>query len=478
VSVEVLRLPTPEAVTRLCLGLVSEARAAEARLDDPGAVEALHDFRVALRRLRSALRTWREPLGGAVRGRDRGALRRLQRATGGGRDAEVALAWLEKQRAACSPEHAAGVEWLASRWREQLARTHQALEGELRARFRGAAERLERRLPRASGPGRAQPFGDELAGAARAAAADLAAKLARISGAADGEAMHCARIACKRLRYLLEPLREDTAAAAELIDACKVLQTLLGDLNDTAAIGAALEAALGESAAQRSARVSGLIRAGYADRARREAWFTEWPGLIELARLLADERALLFARLERDWLGAGVEKLQDHVRVLGDTLGVLVHGQPEIERKFLLRALPALEGRGAQALLIEQGWVCGAGLPERIRAQSDASGTRYFRTLKLGSGAVRSELETEIAPQLHAELWPRTLGCRLRKRRHRVRDGALTFEIDEFLDRDLVLAEVELPCESARLALPDWLAPLVQREVTGEREYTGSGLGL
>ena len=40
--------------------------------------------------------------------------------------------------------------------------------------------------------------------------------------------------------------------------------------------------------------------------------------------------------------------------------------------------------------------------------------------------------------------------------------------MDEFTDRDLVIAEVELPSEDVRPKIPRWLAPYVVREVTGD----------
>ena len=51
------------------------------------------------------------------------------------------------------------------------------------------------------------------------------------------------------------------------------------------------------------------------------------------------------------------------------------------------------------------------------------------------------------------------------------------WEVDDFLDRDLVLAEVELPSDAAP-ALPEWLAPAVVREVTGDPRYVDATLAL
>jgi CYTH domain-containing protein len=48
--------------------------------------------------------------------------------------------------------------------------------------------------------------------------------------------------------------------------------------------------------------------------------------------------------------------------------------------------------------------------------------------------------------------------------------------VDEFADRDLVLAEIELPSEDVKPKLPQWIAPYVVREVTDESEYLNINL--
>ena len=86
------------------------------------------------------------------------------------------------------------------------------------------------------------------------------------------------------------------------------------------------------------------------------------------------------------------------------------------------------------------------------------------------------EVEEACTAELFDALWPLTAGRRLTKRRHVVADGALTWEIDDFTDRDLVLAEIELVSEDQPVRVPDWLAPYVAREVTGEDAYVNSNL--
>ena len=47
----------------------------------------------------------------------------------------------------------------------------------------------------------------------------------------------------------------------------------------------------------------------------------------------------------------------------------------------------------------------------------------------------------------------------------------LVWEIDEFLDHPLVLAEVELPSETYDVQVPAWLEPHIEREVTEEPAF-------
>jgi CYTH domain-containing protein len=88
----------------------------------------------------------------------------------------------------------------------------------------------------------------------------------------------------------------------------------------------------------------------------------------------------------------------------------------------------------------------------------------------------RLESEEETPREVFEVLWPLTEGRRIEKRRHTVREGATAWEVDEFLDRALVLAEVELPPQAADTPLPEWLRPYLVREVTGDPEYLNENL--
>ncbi len=102
--------------------------------------------------------------------------------------------------------------------------------------------------------------------------------------------------------------------------------------------------------------------------------------------------------------------------------------------------------------------------------------TTLLRTVKLGTGVARTEVEEETTADVFEVLWGLTKGRRVRKRRYEVEEGGLTWQIDEFLGRNLVLAEVELPSAELRPALPPWLEPHVVREVTGEPQFVNLNL--
>jgi len=113
------RLPTDllsrsaqEASRLLALGYLDEISRAEQRLGDPLDAEALHDFRVGLRRLRSCLRAYRVALEGSVSKKMRRRFRDLTLATNAGRDSEIQLAWLRDQAQLLGPGEMEGLAWL------------------------------------------------------------------------------------------------------------------------------------------------------------------------------------------------------------------------------------------------------------------------------------------------------------------------------------------------------------------------------
>ena len=139
----------------------------------------------------------------------------------------------------------------------------------------------------------------------------------------------------------------------------------------------------------------------------------------------------------------------------------------EIERVYLLRALPAPLPRG-EVWRIDQGY-----LPLKSQVMVE-----HIHTIKSGIGLVRQEIERSIDSETFAREWPRTIGRRLEKVRTRVSVGDRVWEIDQFTQIPLVLAECELPSTDAPLNIPDWLAPFIVREVTEEPAFRNAELAL
>ena len=243
---DLARLPAEAGARHVALARLKDATAAYHRLattrdEDP---EALHDFRVALRRLRSCLRAYRPELRGSVSKRSYRRLRRLARVTRKSRDLEVHLAWVRDGKAA--PPHGGVAHALAGRLREAEHRMQKRLEG----RFSRARRRLERQLERLVID---RPLDDDLPAHTMAAVTGRLVRdrsltvrtaLAAIRSIDDRKAIHEARIAAKRLRYLIEPFESAVPDAPDVLTRLAAFQDTFGDLHDVQVFGDELDDSL------------------------------------------------------------------------------------------------------------------------------------------------------------------------------------------------------------------------------------------
>jgi len=473
---EVLR-PAAEGARLVALRQLDEARAALERAGDPEDDEAIHDVRVALRRLRSSLAAYRPLLDEPTARTALERAGRLARQMGGARDTEVWLAWLAPRRESARARRRAALDALGAeleaRYRLERAR---ALEGvgdrfeEFEAELRASLLTYSAQVTSANAPA-APTFALAASDALRCAAAELEGALAAVAGPNDALAEHRSRIAAKRVRYVLEPLRALVDGPPAALGQLRRLQDLLGDRNDRARLGETLRAALERAALATTQGLAEAVRARdeRAERALRAR--TSENSLLDLLRAARDESDALFAELAGEWLFGKSSAFFAQIGELCESLRRLGAPPQEIERKYLLRGLPE-RVQGAESVEIEQGYLPGGVVRERLRRAVGPRGARWTRTVKVGTGVVRAEFEEEIPPSEFSRLWPLTEGARLRKRRYRVPDGELTWEIDEFLDRPLVLAEIELPTEDTAVVVPEWLEPWLEREVTSEPEFS------
>ena len=145
----------------------------------------------------------------------------------------------------------------------------------------------------------------------------------------------------------------------------------------------------------------------------------------------------------------------------------------EIERKFLVRMAPEVEGAVSKRL--RQGYLA-SGHDGEVRVR-DAGGSLTL-TVKTGSGMVRGETEITLTPEQFEALWPATDGRRVEKVRTLVPVGGRVAELDMYEGRLAGLRVVEVEFDSTgdaeAFAPPDWFG----REVTGDAAYKNASLAL
>jgi CHAD domain-containing protein len=217
------------AAVRLVATQLEESERAFERLlanENGKADSALHDFRVALRRLRSTLRAYAPWLGRAGDKKLRRRLAILSDKTNRGRDAEVQTAWIRASMASLPDASREAAETILG----CLGKERRIDPHKLQAHLEPIAKKLRHRLENLDA--RDGAFSPVLRVLARRHAEELMLELDRIEGADDRDAVHAARIATKRLRYLVDPMTPCETLAS--------LQDVLGELHDAHVLDEAL----------------------------------------------------------------------------------------------------------------------------------------------------------------------------------------------------------------------------------------------
>lgn len=320
--------PPEEGARLLALSFLDQAAEARARLADSADTEALHDFRVGLRRLRSCLRAYSDYLGDSIPKKLARKLRRLTHSTGPGRDVEVQIEWLRERRSQLAPIHRAGLSWLLA-WLERRRREAESeMQSEIERDLPEIEEELRRRLSVYHVEihlAEAEPR-ETLAGATaailRRQVKEFADHLSRIEEAGDERPGHEARISAKRVRYLIEPFAEEVPEILSVVKRLKALQDLLGELHDAHVLESELAEALETAAIERSRTLLEVSLAETPDekllrteRRRPREW-----GVIALARLNRARRDELFAALKAEWLGGEAKDFLDEVDRVGEAM--------------------------------------------------------------------------------------------------------------------------------------------------------------
>lgn len=315
---EMLALPAPQAARIVAVALLDAVRQGHERvLAKEG--EGLHDLRVALRRLRSWLRAFRPELDDSVTKKTRRRLTELARDTNAARDAEVALAWIERQ-AGLPPRTSAGRRVMTSMLERErdagLRDVRRALDKKLQRLVGRLTRELDFYLERQSvrGGTRVRLMAPVIADALRAEGRRFVTATRRVRSADDGRAAHRARIAAKRVRYLLEPLDAEPEVPP-LLETLSALQRSLGDMRDAHRLATRLVREIGERAAT-EARRRALATLGAARAPERPAFAALRPGVMELARRAHASEGDAFEAYRASWNACAARQFLDAVEVL------------------------------------------------------------------------------------------------------------------------------------------------------------------
>ncbi|MEE2787925.1 MAG: CHAD domain-containing protein [Myxococcota bacterium] len=449
--------PADIVVRRQLLRLLDQAEAASVHLDNP---DSLHEFCSALRRTLILLNAWKDVVGACVAEHHQLALKNILQEVESGRDVATMYAWLVSETGAFDHAQVEGFNWLTTNLSQHIERANARLRTQTRDQYQALCKAIEPHLRVISIDVRARTsrpdYGQAVAMKVRACGEAFMRRLAPVANFVEQEThLHEALNDCLRLGDLLEPLAPQMHRVRNEVEVLAELQTILRRLHDASVVRLELSKCQTELEGDTDAE---RVQFG-----------------IARAQALNDARAIaLVNNMAARWLGP-------HARVLQQGLNGLakeIEGEApdlEIERKYLLSAVPP-RTRSAPKKNLRQGYLPGKKLIERVRAIEFGREKTFVRTVKLGSGAQRIEVEEPTTPTIFNALWALTEGCRVEKVRYLIPDGDLTWEVDVFSDRDLVLAEIELPNANQTVEFPHWLANYVVREVTDDGTFTNRAL--
>jgi CYTH domain-containing protein len=150
----------------------------------------------------------------------------------------------------------------------------------------------------------------------------------------------------------------------------------------------------------------------------------------------------------------------------------------EIERRFLLKAMPLIYFD--KAILISQVYISDKDveLTERVRFSQDGEEVKCFHTTKKKIDNMSSEeIEVEITLE---EGKNKIESCANPREVDKVRFikqiGDLKWEVDEFRNMALIIAEIELTSRDTEITLPQEIQDVLIMEVTGMKEFSNSNL--
>ena len=154
----------------------------------------------------------------------------------------------------------------------------------------------------------------------------------------------------------------------------------------------------------------------------------------------------------------------------------------EIERKFLLKRIP--NEKPNDTIKMDQWYLNVNGKFERVRQRQWKSSGKidWIHTIKEFVDEM-TNIETEkfiTSDEYHDFIKecknPNSDARYIQKKRHLYKNGHDTWEVDEFLETSLIVAEIEIPNKEYDVVLPDFISENLICEVTGIREFSNKNL--
>ena len=193
-----------------------------------GSPDDVHDRRVALRRLRTAIEVFDPALPNRAKAVRR-ELKAVFSALGPRRDADVALEELHAIEPSLATADRPGWKGLVAEFEAERDASPAGLDAEAALRAQSEAAVLAAAAREGGGP----PAAAALRRVARKRVADVRGRLEALGDPRDADALHELRIAAKRLRYVLEAAAPALGEpAADGAKTARDLQTVLGDVHD------------------------------------------------------------------------------------------------------------------------------------------------------------------------------------------------------------------------------------------------------
>lgn len=320
-----LSLPVPQAAAIVASVQLDKAHEAFLRLTRNPDSEALHDFRVGLRQLRSTFNAYHEAFP-ALPKRLRKYMRQLARDTNQARDAEVQLDWLLRNERQITGDARLGLRWLLRQLELRKAEAYRVLRVDVLDEFTELEQQARAVLAHnetlAELEDDVETLGHLCGAHLEELVADLTFHLRHIETREDEDQLHAARICGKRIRYLLSPLRAELKGSDSVVRRLQRLQDLLGEYHDAQVLGDLLRKHTRKATREQSERWLELMlnQAPDARTLARERKQDVLNGLLVVARLVAKRKEKLLVQLSQLQSKGAQEQLLHDIAMLAARL--------------------------------------------------------------------------------------------------------------------------------------------------------------